>query len=161
MPFLILFIVLPVLELAVLIKVGGQIGVLSTIALIFLTALAGITIMRLQGFVTLLRARQRLAEGSLPAAELAEGFLLAMAGLLLLIPGFITDVLGALLLVPPLRRAMAGAALSTLQSNGNVRFRQAHYREKAVDEAADERAAPPAHPRAQIHIIDGEYRRED
>ncbi|MFY9179242.1 MAG: FxsA family protein, partial [Venatoribacter sp.] len=75
MPLLFLFILLPILELVVFIQVGSKIGVLAVIALIILSALLGSAVMRAQGFITMAKARVRLAEGALPAKELAEGML--------------------------------------------------------------------------------------
>src|SRR5690554_8198428 len=87
LPLFILFILLPIMELVTFIKVGGNIGVLWTLFWIFFTGVAGITIIRLQGVATLLSVRERLNEGAIPAKELLKGFLLAMAGVLLVIPG--------------------------------------------------------------------------
>lgn len=107
MPVLfLLFVLLPVLELVLLIKVGSMIGVLPTVALVLLTAATGVHLLRRQGFGTLLRARTRLQAGDLPAQELVEGFLIAGGGALLLSPGFITDALALLLLLPWTRRAL-------------------------------------------------------
>ena len=108
MPLLFIFILVPMIELAVLIKVGSHIGVLWTLALIFLTAIIGVTLLRAQGLATLMRAGQRLQEGQLPAQELAEGFLLALAGALLITPGFVTDAIGFTLLLPGVRGHFAG-----------------------------------------------------
>lgn len=85
MPLLFIFIIVPLAELAVLIKVGSYIGILWTFALILLTATIGVSILRVQGLSTLMRASQKLQDGGLPAKELAEGFLLALAGALSLI----------------------------------------------------------------------------
>jgi UPF0716 protein FxsA len=97
------FIVLPLAEIAVLIKVGSWIGLAPTLALIVLTAVAGTWMLRRQGFSVLIRARRQLEMGELPVVEVFEGLCLVFAGALLLTPGFITDTLGALLLVPPVR----------------------------------------------------------
>lgn len=77
--FLFLFIVMPVAEMAVLIKVGGIIGVLNTIGLVLLTAVIGAWLLRQQGLATLLKANQRLNSGELPAKEVAEGLILRSA----------------------------------------------------------------------------------
>jgi UPF0716 protein FxsA len=74
--------------------------------LVFLTAIIGVQMLRLQGFSTLLRAQQKMAEGTLPAQEILEGLLLAVGGVLLLMPGFFTDAMGALCLLPITRRLM-------------------------------------------------------
>lgn len=110
MPILFLFfLTMPILEMYLLIQVGGWIGALPTIGLVALTAVVGMTLLRQQGFATLLRGQQRLAEGQLPAQELMEGFALAVGGALLLTPGFVTDAVGFCLLLPPTRRLLVGA----------------------------------------------------
>lgn len=163
MPLFVLFILLPLLELALLIMVGAEIGVLATLGLIFLTAVLGIAVIQAQGFMTLLRAREKLAEGTLPARELAEGFLLALAGALLIAPGFITDTLGLLLLLPPLRRLLAGSALRALQMKSQVRFYTHHSTgEREVFDAADNRLTRQPSPRnGRPDVIDGDFRRDD
>ena len=107
---------------------------------------------------------KKLAEGTLPARELAEGFLLAFAGALLIVPGFITDAMGALLLLPPLRKALAGAALKALQMKGSVTMYQSHSvgGERDVFDATDHRITrEPGQRNSRPDVIDGEYRRED
>jgi UPF0716 protein FxsA len=97
---------LPLLEIALFIKVGGWIGLGPTLALIVLTAVIGAWMVRHQGIGVLLRARRQLAEGSLPVIELFETLCLVIAGVLLLTPGFFTDAVGVLLLLPALRRKL-------------------------------------------------------
>lgn len=104
---LLFFIVVPLLEMLLLFEVAGHIGGLWTVGLVVLTAVVGIQILKRQGLRTLLRARQRLETGELPAKEIIEGMLIAAAGALLLTPGFITDTLGFAFLTPPLRGAIA------------------------------------------------------
>jgi UPF0716 protein FxsA len=96
----------PLLEIALFIKVGGWIGLGPTLALIVLSAVIGAWIVRQQGISVMLRAQRQLAEGSLPVLQAFEGLCLAIAGVLLLTPGFLTDALGALLLVPAVRRGL-------------------------------------------------------
>jgi UPF0716 protein FxsA len=96
----------PLLEIALFIEVGGRIGLGPTLALIVLTAVLGVAILRWQGIGMMLRAQRLLAAGSLPVVEVFEGLCLVIAGVLLLIPGFFTDAVGALLLLPPVRRAL-------------------------------------------------------
>ena len=112
--FLFLFIVMPVAEMAVLIKVGGIIGVFNTIGLVLLTAVIGAWLLRQQGLATLLKANQRLNSGELPAKEVAEGLILAVGGALLLTPGFITDTIGFLCLIPGTRHWLAAQALKRM-----------------------------------------------
>jgi len=97
------FIIVPLAEIAVLIEVGGWLGLGPTLALIVLTAAVGTWMLRRQGFAVLRRAQQQMQQGALPIAEVFEGFCLVIAGALLLTPGFLTDAVGALLLLPPVR----------------------------------------------------------
>ncbi|HTN33066.1 MAG TPA: FxsA family protein [Marinobacter sp.] len=112
--FLFLFIILPIAEMAVLIKVGGIIGVFNTVGLILLTAIVGVWLLRKQGLATLLKANQRLNSGELPAKEVAEGLILAVGGALLLAPGFITDAIGFLCLIPGIRHLLAAQVLKRM-----------------------------------------------
>jgi len=105
---LLAFILIPLLEIAVFIQIGGVIGLGWTLGLILLTAVLGSLALRLQGLATLSRARLLLDRGELPAKELFDGFCLVIAGVLLLTPGFVTDTLGALLFLPPLRDWLRG-----------------------------------------------------
>lgn len=113
--FPLLFIIIPILEMWLLIEVGGEIGALNTVALVFLTAIIGFALLRHQGVSTLARAQQRMAEGQMPAKEMAEGICLAVGGALLLTPGFITDAFGFVCLLPGLRHILIGSVLSKMQ----------------------------------------------
>ena len=97
---LLLFIVMPIVEMWLLITIGSYIGALSTIALVLLTALMGIGLLREQGVSTLWRGREKLHQGKIPAQEMMEGIVLAVSGALLLTPGFVTDTIGFLGLLP-------------------------------------------------------------
>jgi UPF0716 protein FxsA len=106
MPLLVIFIIIPLIELAVILKVNSFIGIGWTLALIIITAFVGVRLLKQQGISTLLRANQKMQQGQMPAQELAEAFLLALAGALLLTPGFVTDAVGFTLLVPATRKAL-------------------------------------------------------
>jgi len=142
------FIVLPIVEMTILIKVGALIGALNTIGLVLLTAVIGATMLRRQGLATLLRANERLNSGQLPAQEVAEGLILAVGGALLLTPGFVTDAAGFLCLIPTTRRWLARRAMKHMVvvgsggGFGNGPFGPGGF------EASEE------------IIIEGEYRRE-
>tara|TARA_B110000438_G_scaffold211908_1_gene203981 strand:- start:23 stop:448 length:426 start_codon:yes stop_codon:yes gene_type:complete len=109
------FIVLPILEMYVLIKVGGNLGALNTVLLVLLTALIGVTLLRVQGFRTLINAKNKLGMAQLPAEEMITGIFLAIGGALLLTPGFITDIFGFLCLVPLTRRILLKVFLNNLR----------------------------------------------
>ena len=97
---LLLFIVMPIVEMWLLITIGSYIGALSTIALVLFTALIGIGLLREQGVSTLWRGKEKLQQGKIPAQEMMEGIVLAVSGALLLTPGFVTDTIGFLGLLP-------------------------------------------------------------
>ena len=103
-PFFLLFIALPALEIFLLIKIGGQVGALNTVALIFLTAIIGIYFAKLQGIQTLKSGMVNLYQNKMPVYEMMSGASIAFAALLLIIPGFFTDLIGFLLLIPFTRK---------------------------------------------------------
>ena len=105
-PFFLLFIGLPALEIFLLIKIGGQVGALNTVALIFLTAIIGIYFAKLQGVQTLKSGMVNLYQNKMPVYEMMSGASIAIAALLLIIPGFLTDLIGFLLLIPFTRKIL-------------------------------------------------------
>lgn len=109
-PFLV-FVIIPMAELYLLFTVAEWIGGLTTLALVILTAGIGLSVLRVQGFATLTRANQRVAQGELPGQEIVEGMMLAIAGALLLTPGLITDAIGFTLLTPMFRHKLAQRAM--------------------------------------------------
>lgn len=115
------FILVPLIEIAVFIQVGGWIGLWPTLALIVLTAVLGTWQLRAQGVATLGRARSQMERGVMPARELFDGLCLLMAGALLLTPGFVTDALGGLLFVPPLRDSLRRMIGRHLQAAAETR----------------------------------------
>ncbi len=100
------FLIVPIIEIYLLIQVGGMIGVLPTIALVVLTAVLGAALLRSQGIQTYMRFNQALSEGRAPAAEILEGVALLIGGALLLTPGFFTDVIGFICLLPFSRKGL-------------------------------------------------------
>src|ERR671937_2663654 len=98
-----LFIVLPIAEIYVIIKVGEAIGVLPTIALLIVDGFLGAALARSQGRAAWRRFNRALAEGRAPTTEVFDGAMVIVGGAFLLAPGFITDGLGLLLLIPPTR----------------------------------------------------------
>ncbi len=98
------FIAVPVIEIALFIEVGGQIGLWPTIAIVVATAFAGTALLRLQGLAVLQRAQESAARNELPVAEIYTGLCLLVAGVLLLTPGFFTDALGFLIFIPIFRQ---------------------------------------------------------
>src|SRR5512134_2619571 len=108
LPLVLLFVVVPIAELAVVIQVGQAIGVWWTIALLVVDSILGAILMRAQGRVAWRRFNEAVQAGRVPAREVLDGALVMFGGLLLLTPGFITDFLGLALLIPPTRAIVRG-----------------------------------------------------
>jgi UPF0716 protein FxsA len=114
----VVFIVVPIVELYVIIQVGQWIGLWPTLALLLADALLGSLLLRHQGRGAWRRFNQALAERRFPGREVADGLMIAVGGTLLLTPGFITDIFGFLLLLPPTR----AIARRLLRSHAGHRF---------------------------------------
>lgn len=148
---LLFFIVTPIVEMYLLLTVGDIIGALPTIGLVLLTAVIGVNLLRRQGLATLARAQERMSQGALPVAEMADGILLAVAGPLLLTPGFVTDAMGFLLLVPAVRRSLGVLISERLVVVGS----------QSMGPGPMGRAGPGHGPSRDPDVIEGEFRRED
>ena len=97
------FTIIPVSEIYILIAIGGQIGILTSIGLVILTGIVGASLARSQGLQTLGRIRDSFQQGVVPGEELLNALLIAIAGIVLLTPGFLTDAAGLFLLIPATR----------------------------------------------------------
>jgi UPF0716 protein FxsA len=104
--FLIAFIVLPAIEIFLMIKIGSKIGALTTISLIFLTAIIGLYFARIEGMRTIKSGILNMYQNKMPVFEMISGASIAVAVLLLIIPGFLTDFLGFLFLIPVTRKIL-------------------------------------------------------
>jgi UPF0716 protein FxsA len=103
-----IFVTVPLVELALLIKIGTYIGTFSTILIVILTAALGAFMAKLEGIGVMYRIQENLSQGVFPADELISGLMILVAGVLLLTPGFITDVLGFLMVFPSSREPIKG-----------------------------------------------------
>ena len=101
-----IFVVTPIVELAVIVQVAGSTGVMNTIGLLVLVSLVGAWLVRREGLGILRRAQAELAKGRMPGRELVDGLLVLLAGALMLTPGFVTDAVGLALLFPPVRAVL-------------------------------------------------------
>ena len=128
---LLLFIVMPIIEIAIIIQVGSALGFFPTLAMIILTAVVGASLVRSQGLQTLLTVQQRLEKGELPAEQIIEGLMIAIAGVLLLTPGFVTDTLGMLLLLPICRKFLAKKIQQSNKFKFNSGFSQTGFGQHA------------------------------
>ncbi|WP_312956257.1 FxsA family protein [Pseudomonas songnenensis] len=146
--FFVLFLLFPLAELYVLIKVGSSIGALATILLLVLSGIAGVLLLRLAGFATAWRARERLARGELPEREMLQGLMMAMGGGLLFLPGFISDVLALIVLFPPTRNFLFRQISRRIEAQ--VR------RQRAFADDLQARSNPQ-----RPNVIEGEWERDD
>jgi len=101
-----LFLAVPLIEIAFFVTIGGAIGLWPTLAGVLLTAIIGSVVLRWQGMAVISEIRSSVGGGMLPARALADAMMIGVAGILLLTPGYFTDLIGILLLVPPVRGAL-------------------------------------------------------
>lgn len=155
----ILFAILPIIEIAVLVNVGEQIGGWNTVAIVIFTAFVGAFLVRKEGITTLTQAQQKMQTGVMPGQEMAEGLLLLVAGILLVTPGFITDALGLLLSFPLTRPFIAKSLMKQLtvnvvsQQNG---FQQGGFHQHTQRQDFHSRPRP-----SDEDVIEGEYVNKD
>jgi len=119
----VVFLVVPIVELAVIIQVGHVIGTWNTIALLLIVSFGGAWLVKRQGITVARRFRQQMEAGHVPGRELADGVLILFAGALLLTPGFVTDILGVLLLLPPVRSMVRAGAMHRVVLRSQRRLR--------------------------------------
>ncbi len=113
---LLLFIIVPAVELALLIEIGGRIGTLATLGIIAGTGLLGAALARHQGMGILKTIRQEMNAGRLPATSMIDGIMVLLAGAVLMTPGILTDALGFLILIPLTRKWIRVALWNWLQN---------------------------------------------
>ena len=121
------FILIPLLELYLLIKIGGYLGAFQTVALVILTALLGLVIARFEGLRTGQQIKQSLAQGIVPAEEMVDGVLIFAGGILLITPGVLTNLFAVVLLIPytpTLFKRWLRRRFDRMIASGNVRL---HY----------------------------------
>jgi len=147
---LLIFILVPVVEIYLLITVGGIIGPIPTILLVIGTAVVGVQLLRQQGLSTLARLQNSVQQGKLPTTVMLEGVILLVCGALLLTPGFFTDAIGFLMLVPHLRRWVVERLVRRILFTYGANFGESSHSHKA---STRESQGP--------RTIEGEYRRED
>lgn len=146
-----LLIVLPVAELALLIKTGQAIGVWATIGLVLGMAILGMLLLSRQSLTVFRKSLEAMSEGHPPVAHVMDGLFLVLAGFLLLLPGLLSDAVALLLLIPPLRRAIAGWTAR--------RIIDSHPLEDDPERPAGDRGARNGSEAGPI--IEGDYHRVD
>ena len=116
-----IFFSIPIVEMYLLIEVAERIDALPAILLVMLTAVLGVSLIRQQGLSTLTKGISRLNQAEIPAAEIIEGILLAMAGAFLITPGFLTDFIGFTITIPTIRRITALMLLKRMAARADFR----------------------------------------
>lgn len=127
---LLLFILVPALEIYLLISIGSQIGRLNTITIVVVTGIIGASLTKSQGLSILNRIQRELSKGALPADQMIQGLLVFGGGLLLLTPGFITDILGLSMVFPGTRHIIVGWLKVKFEKgiqNGNIFFKSTTF----------------------------------
>lgn len=154
-PFLLLFLLFPVLELFVFVKVSAAIGFFPALLLIILGSMLGVFVLRIAGLATALRARESLNRGELPAQTMLEGLMLALGGGLLILPGFISSVIGLIMMLPLTRRLLA----NTMRKRGEEQA----IRQRAFADDLQPRGGPaPRQPLGrEPNVIEGEFEHRD
>ena len=160
---LLLFVAMPLLELALLIKLGQSIGFWSTLMVIAGTAVLGLIIVQYQGITAFRKGMTSLAAGKPPVAAVLDATMLMIAGGLLIAPGLITDCIGLLLLIPPLRRGIGAWAVKRMMTAGTVSVSTFGYGDDKAEEVNTTKEAKPRSKQSPGAgpIIEGEFERID
>ena len=144
------FFSIPIVEMYLLIEVAERIEALPTILLVMLTAVLGVSLIRQQGLSTLTKGIRRLNQAEIPAAEIIEGVLLAVAGAFLITPGFLTDFIGFMIIIPIIRRIIALMLLKRMAARADFRT-NGHEFGGGSDKTRDTSGS----------VIEGEYEKKD
>jgi UPF0716 protein FxsA len=134
----VLFLVAPLVELAVIVQVAGTIGALNTIGLLVGVSIVGALLARREGLVTLRRIQLAMGRGEIPSREVADGALILVAGALMIAPGFISDVVALLLLVPPTRAVFRRVLMRSRAGRGRAHFTVGARRPRSPGSGADD-----------------------
>lgn len=161
----ILFVVIPIIEIAVLMQVGAILGAWPTVAVVILTAWLGAKNVRQQGLQTIQTLQTKLAHGEQPSEEIVSGLMLMIAGVLLVTPGFVTDFFGLALLVPSFRRALMQSVQGQLSARSGQQS-SFHFQQYQSFDASNESQSPFSEkPQDDKNnsgkVLDGEFERKD
>jgi UPF0716 protein FxsA len=156
---LLAFILFPLIELVILIKLGSIFGFWPAFGLVVITAIAGTTVLRHQGFSVLKQMQDSVAIGRPPIEPVVNGVMFLAAGLLLISPGLITDLMGVLLLIPPVRRFLARSAFKRVF--GPLMTSEGGRPGRTPSNAPNSASKPVPRRDGQGPIIDADYERLD
>lgn len=160
-----LFIIIPIIEIAVLMQVGAILGAWPTVAIVVFTAWLGAKNVKQQGIATLQSVQTKMAQGDMPSDEIVAGLLLLVAGVLLVTPGFVTDIFGLSLLVPQVRKQLIHSVqhyLKTHTHNSNQGF-SFHSQSFTQETHQSPFEQSPDEIKSKHHgtTLDGEFERKD
>ena len=163
----ILFVIVPIIEIAVLMQVGTLLGTWPTVAIVIITAWLGAKNVKQQGIATLQSVQLKMAKGEMPSEDIVAGMLLLVAGVLLVTPGFVTDVLGLSLLIPQVRMAIKRALQTKLMNSRSSTDAKAgidnnHYTQQGQKQRPFDQTSDPFQPHQhQGQTYDGEFERKE
>lgn len=164
----ILFIAIPIIEIALLIQVSEVIGGFATIALVIATAILGAKLVKQQGLGAYVNVQQQMSQGQLPAQDLFTGLCVIIAGVLLMTPGIMTDVLGFLLLTPAVRKKLAKSLLAhaSVRVQTQMHSRHSGFNQSPFNHSSDEpedvqKSFDNQSSNKPSNTIEGEYERKD
>ena len=156
-----LFIVIPIIEIAVLMQVGALLGAWPTVGIVIITAWLGAKNVRQQGLSTMQSVQNKMAAGEMPSDEIVAGFLLMIAGVLLITPGFVTDAFGLLLLVPHFRQALIKNVQQHMANNPRANSHFSFHTSHSVNKPNSDYVEPKSNNLNQGNTIEGEFERKE
>ena len=151
---LLLFILVPVAELAIFIALGDKIGLAPTLGIIVLTAILGAYLTKSQGIKALNNYQQALAQGKLPHEEVMDGLMILIAGAVLLTPGFLTDAIGFSLLIPPFRKVVKAIVKERLKGRVNVVSQNVNAATQPFSQGGPARSGGPQVINVEAEVVD-------
>lgn len=151
---LLLFILVPILELAIFVALGDKIGLTPTLGIIVLTAILGAYLTKSQGIKALNKYQQALAQGKLPHDEVMDGLMILIAGAVLLTPGFLTDAIGFSLLIPPFRRVIKAVIKDRLRERANVVSQNVNAATQPFTQEGPARSESPKVINVEVEVVD-------
>lgn len=156
-----IFVIVPIIEIAVLMQVGALIGGWPTVGIVIITAWLGAANVRQQGLSTIQNLQLKMAQGEMPSEEIVAGLLLMVAGVFLVTPGFVTDALGLSLLIPVVRKSLINKVQKHLVSGAvnGTHFNVHTGGHQNQNSPFSEHDIP--HKERQGQTLDGEYERKD
>lgn len=157
----ILFVVMPILEISLLLKVGDEIGGWTTLAIVIFTAIVGAQLVRAQGIAALAEIKHKTAMGELPAESITEGIMILVAGVLLVTPGFITDGIGLLMTIPFTRKPFAHVLVKQLSQQMKAQHFTYQNHAGFQQHSGSPFNSHQSHTKDDGTVIEGEFERKE